>query len=55
MANSLRSKTRISAISPGWIDTNDFQKSKQEMELFSRDHSQHLVGRVEQPAGCRNK
>lgn len=49
MSNSLRSKTRVNAISPGWIDTNHFQTSKQEMELSASDHTQHLAGRVGHP------
>ena len=50
MANSLRSKARVNVISPGWIETNDFQYEKKEMELSTSDNSQHLVGRVGYPA-----
>lgn len=50
MANSLRDKARVNVISPGWIETNDFQFKKQDMELSTSDHFQHLVGRVGYPA-----
>ncbi|MDE1547792.1 SDR family oxidoreductase [Jeotgalibaca caeni] len=49
MANSLRTKARVNTISPGWIETSDFQTPRQAVELSGSDHSQHLVGRVGHP------
>lgn len=42
LAVSLKGKVRVNAISPGWIDAQD-------MELSKEDHVQHLVGRVGRP------
>lgn len=49
MANSLRGKARINAISPGWIDTAEYQLDEQNYEMSKEDASQHLVNRVGHP------
>lgn len=46
MANSLRGKARVNAISPGWIDTMHNQSGD---TLTQGDLSQHLVNRVGNP------
>lgn len=46
LANSLRGKARVNAISPGWIDTTHNQS---EDTLTQGDLSQHLVNRVGNP------
>lgn len=42
---------RVNAISPGWIETSQWQKSSQRRvpQLTERDHLQHPAGRVGQP------
>ena len=49
LANSLRTKARVNAISPGWIETAPFQFPKKEVALSATDHAQQLVGRVGEP------
>ncbi len=45
---SLGPDVRVNCISPGWIDTTDWQKSshRKKIEWSKEDHSQHPVGRV---------
>jgi NAD(P)-dependent dehydrogenase (short-subunit alcohol dehydrogenase family) len=42
---------RVNCISPGWIETADWQKheARQEPALRPIDHEQHPVGRVGRP------
>lgn len=49
MANSLRGKARVNAISPGWIETSEYQLGTEKSELTPSDSAQHLVGRVGVP------
>jgi NAD(P)-dependent dehydrogenase (short-subunit alcohol dehydrogenase family) len=44
-------KVRVNAISPGWIEVRDWQKSstKQKVEHSEADKNQHPVGRVGKP------
>jgi NAD(P)-dependent dehydrogenase (short-subunit alcohol dehydrogenase family) len=39
---------RVNAISPGWIEVSDLQKSanRKQPELSKKDHEQHPAGRV---------
>lgn len=46
LANSLRKKARVNAISPGWIETSEYQYPAEEVDLSAGDSSQHLAGRV---------
>ena len=40
---------KVNCISPGWIDTSEFQ-NKKEKDIFSKeDHEQHPVGRIGEP------
>lgn len=49
LANSLRGKARVNTISPGWIDTAEYQFEESDSQLSKEDGSQHLVGRVGHP------
>lgn len=49
MANSLKGKARVNAISPGWIDTTSDQSYEERDALSQEDLSQHLVNRVGKP------
>ncbi|GAA0351232.1 glucose 1-dehydrogenase [Alkalibacterium iburiense] len=49
MANSLKGKARVNAISPGWIDTISDQSYEERDALSHEDLSQHLVNRVGNP------
>lgn len=49
MANSLRGKARVNAISPGWIETSEYQLDTEKSDLSASDSAQHLVGRVGVP------
>lgn len=49
LANSLKTKARVNTVSPGWIETADFQYPKQTASLSADDHAQQLVGRVGVP------
>lgn len=47
-------KIRVNAISPGWIDVQDYRKSSSivkepSQELRPEDHAQHPAGRVGVP------
>ena len=46
MAMSLGPEIRVNAVSPGWIDVSDWQKTAQPETLSAQDHAQHPVGRV---------
>lgn len=52
LAISLGPEVRVNAVSPGWIEVRDHQKSseREEPELRDVDHAQHPVGRVGRPA-----
>ena len=50
LANSLAGKVRVNAISPGWIETRDWQFPKEAVVLSYEDHAQQLVRRVGVPA-----
>lgn len=51
MALSLGPEIRVNCISPGWIETRDWQKSSKRSEsiLTKKDHAQHPCGRVGRP------
>ena len=50
LAISLGPEIRVNCISPGWIDTRDWQGSEQAVEPLSEaDHQQHPAGRVGSP------
>lgn len=51
LAVSLGPEVRVNAISPGWIDTAEWQKTSQcrPSELNDTDHQQHPAGRVGTP------
>lgn len=51
LANSLGPEIRVNCISPGWIDTSDWQKQSSGVRsrLTTEDHQQHPVGRVGKP------
>jgi NAD(P)-dependent dehydrogenase (short-subunit alcohol dehydrogenase family) len=52
LANSLGPDVRVNAISPGWIDVQNWQKRSERnaQPLREIDHKQHLVGRVGRPS-----
>jgi NAD(P)-dependent dehydrogenase (short-subunit alcohol dehydrogenase family) len=49
LAISLGSDVRVNCVSPGWIETRDWQHAKQEVKHSEEDKKQHPVGRVGQP------
>lgn len=51
LAVSLGPEVRVNAISPGWIEVRDWQKSgeRQEVQHSEADRTQHPVGRVGTP------
>jgi NAD(P)-dependent dehydrogenase (short-subunit alcohol dehydrogenase family) len=49
LAVSLAPDVRVNCVSPGWIETRDWQKEPQEVIHSEADKHQHLVGRVGQP------
>jgi NAD(P)-dependent dehydrogenase (short-subunit alcohol dehydrogenase family) len=49
LAMSLGPEVRVNCISPGWIETRDWQKVAQEVNHSEADKAQHPVGRVGQP------
>jgi NAD(P)-dependent dehydrogenase (short-subunit alcohol dehydrogenase family) len=51
LAISLGPDIRVNCISPGWIDTSEWQKSSKQKggELRPIDHQQHPAGRVGRP------
>jgi NAD(P)-dependent dehydrogenase (short-subunit alcohol dehydrogenase family) len=51
LAISLGPDIRVNCISPGWIDTSEWQKqaTRHRSELTQQDHQQHPVGRVGKP------
>jgi NAD(P)-dependent dehydrogenase (short-subunit alcohol dehydrogenase family) len=48
---SLGPKVRVNSVSPGWIDTSQWQRADrpQRPKLSRADHAQHPVGRVGKP------
>ncbi len=56
LAISLGPEVRVNCISPGWIDTREWQDAKQSGidELTPEDHSQHPAGRVGKPEDIAN-
>ena len=52
LAVSLGPQIRVNCISPGWIETSDWQKQskRKTAELTAADHAQHPAGRVGRPA-----
>jgi NAD(P)-dependent dehydrogenase (short-subunit alcohol dehydrogenase family) len=49
LAISLGPDVRVNCISPGWIETRDWQHVRQEVKHSDEDKKQHPVGRVGQP------
>lgn len=49
LAISLGPDVRVNCVSPGWIETRDWQNVKQEVTHTEEDKKQHPVGRVGQP------
>lgn len=49
LANSLKTRARVNAISPGWIDVSSLQYQSESFPLSQSDHLQHPVGRVGKP------
>ncbi len=49
LAISLGPEVRVNCVSPGWIETRDWQMLKQEVIHSEADKKQHPVGRVGQP------
>lgn len=48
---SLGPKVRVNCVSPGWIDTSEWQRSdrRRKPQLSKADHTQHPAGRVGEP------
>lgn len=51
LAISLGPEVRVNAVSPGWIEVRDWQRSRERSEPrhSEADHAQHPVGRVGRP------
>lgn len=51
LAVSLGSEVRVNCISPGWIETGEWQKTsrREKAQLRPEDHGQHPAGRVGRP------
>lgn len=51
LAMSLGPEIRVNCISPGWIETGEWQKKplRHAPNLIQQDHLQHPVGRVGKP------
>lgn len=51
LAISLGPKVRVNCVSPGWIDTSQWQRAdrRRRPQLSRADHAQHPVGRVGRP------
>jgi NAD(P)-dependent dehydrogenase (short-subunit alcohol dehydrogenase family) len=49
-----RYKIRVVSVSPGWIDTSEWQIPPRRPQLNKLDHSQHLTGRVGDPMDVAN-
>jgi NAD(P)-dependent dehydrogenase (short-subunit alcohol dehydrogenase family) len=49
LAISLGPKVRVNCISPGWIETRDWQASKHKVKHSRADNEQHPAGRVGTP------
>ena len=49
LAISLGPQVRVNCISPGWIETRDWQASKHSVKHTAADKAQHPVGRVGTP------
>jgi NAD(P)-dependent dehydrogenase (short-subunit alcohol dehydrogenase family) len=49
LAISLGPDVRVNCVSPGWIETRDWQHVKQEVNHSEEDKKQHPVGRVGHP------
>ncbi|MFK7160231.1 SDR family oxidoreductase [Marinospirillum sp. MEB164] len=51
LAISLGPEVRVNAISPGWIEVGEWQKSSSRYQPFhsQEDHEQHPVGRIGKP------
>jgi NAD(P)-dependent dehydrogenase (short-subunit alcohol dehydrogenase family) len=46
LAVSAGPAVRVNCISPGWIETSEYQPGASPVDLSERDHAQHPVGRV---------
>jgi NAD(P)-dependent dehydrogenase (short-subunit alcohol dehydrogenase family) len=49
LAVSLASDVRVNCVSPGWIETGEWQNEPREVKHSEADKAQHLVGRVGEP------
>jgi NAD(P)-dependent dehydrogenase (short-subunit alcohol dehydrogenase family) len=54
LGNTLGPTVRVNCISPGWIDTAQHQKTKQNITYSELEHSQHPCGRIGIPNDIAN-